>query len=65
MNDWKRVFLKEDGDTIFVRYYRRKKYERWDAAGFYAKDNTLAQVQEWVRKQPNLLLVDEKTGDAV
>lgn len=40
----------------FVEYVIRKKHGKKMAAGFDARDNTVEQVQEWVRDQAHLEL---------
>jgi len=44
-------------DSWGVHYVHRTKGQRYLAAGFYAKDHSLQDVQAWVSRQPNLELV--------
>jgi hypothetical protein len=46
-------------DSWGVFYLDRKKGRQYKAALFYAKDNSREDVVAWVKKQPELELVEE------
>jgi hypothetical protein len=46
----------ENRKVHFVRFVHRQKYQKHLAAQFSTEDNTLEDVKNWVRKQPNLKL---------
>ena len=52
------VKIQQVRDSWMVFYQDRRFGQRYAAAGFYAPDHTLEQVQAWVRKQPKLILED-------
>lgn len=57
-----RIELSSDTFTWFVSYADRKRRGRYLAAQFYAPDTTLEKVQEWVRNNPALTLIEEPTS---
>lgn len=54
--DKRRVRIELRSGGYIVLYVSRNKYGRYSVAQFYAKDYTLRDVQDWVSRQPNLVL---------
>ncbi len=54
----RKVRIEREGDTWFVLFVSRNKWQRRCAAQFYAKDWDLEYVQNWVRNHAKLTLCD-------
>jgi len=51
------VYIQQVGNTWFVFYQERLPRQHYSAASFYAPDHSREHVEEWVRKNPKLVLV--------
>lgn len=58
MNTPRPVKIERVRDSWLVFYVDRKKGQHYTAAQFYAQDNTLVDVQSWIKTQPQLNLIE-------
>lgn len=54
----RQVFIELKHGSYFVFYAQRAKGGRYMAGQFYAPDHTLQSVEQWVRTQPKLELIE-------
>lgn len=61
MSKPREVFIDATPRVIWVRYVKRKKYQRWGPAQFDPRVATVEEARQWVLDRPNKFILVEKS----